>query len=140
MSYEVFNLSICKGEGEITVLIVDDEQDILNLLAEDLVEMDKSIGVILANTGYSALQCIQERSIDLLLTDIAMPDMDGHELYQRTIDIRPDMAVIMMTGFGYDPNHVLLNSKKIGLTNTIYKPFDISKLYKMINEVLGRNV
>ena len=140
MSYEVVNLSICKGDGGITVLIVDDEQEILNLIAEELVELDKSIQVILANTGYSALQCIQEQTIDLLLTDIAIPDMDGFQLYQRTKEIRPDMPIIMMTGFGYDPNHALLNSKKMGLTHTIYKPFDMNKLYKMICDVLGREI
>ena len=120
----------------ITVLIIDDEQDILDLISADLKEIDSDIQVITTNSGYTALQLISEREIDLVLTDIAMPDMDGLELYKRLKELRPELQFIMMTGFGYDPNHVIINSKQIGLKHVIYKPFDVHKLHKMIYNVL----
>jgi DNA-binding NtrC family response regulator len=67
-----------------------------------------------------------------------MPDMNGFELYQRTSELRPNLPIIMMTGFGYDPNHVILNTKNIGLRYVIYKPFDVKRLHKTIYEVLNK--
>jgi DNA-binding NtrC family response regulator len=121
-----------------TILITDDEQDILDSLEFDLAEIDNNIEIIKATSGRIALRCIQENSVDLLLTDIAMPDMNGFELYKRTKYMRPNMPIIMMTGFGYDPNHTLLNAKKMGLGHIFYKPFDVKKLLKTIYEVLEK--
>ena len=121
----------------ITILIIDDDQDILDMISAGLNEIDSDIQVITTNSGYTAMQLIHERDIDLVLTDIAMPDMDGLELYKRLKELRPELQFIMMTGFGYDPNHVIINTKQIGLKQVIYKPFDVNKLHKKIYEVLG---
>jgi len=126
---------------KINLLIADDEQDILELLEGELSEMDKSFQISLASSGYEALNYIGCNQVDLLITDIAMADMDGFELYQRVKEIRPNMPIIMMTGFGYDPNHVLVNTKKAGLKSIIFKPFDMDKLiatiYKSLEEANG---
>ena len=121
---------------KVNILVVDDEQDILDLLRGELSDADVDFNVILADSGYKALNYIQENEIDLLITDIAMPDMDGYELYKKIKDFRPEMSVIMMTGFGYDPNHTIINAKKAGLRDVIFKPFDIPKLLMMIYKSL----
>jgi len=121
---------------KITILITDDDSDILDVLSYGLEEFADNLIVIKANSGYQALRSIQTQKIDILVTDIAMPDIDGYELYKRAKEIRPKLPIIMMTGFGYDPNHTIVNSKKIGLKNVIFKPFEISKLLKMIYENL----
>jgi DNA-binding NtrC family response regulator len=118
------------------ILITDDEQSILDLLRGELSEADENFQIFLANSGYAALDILQNTEIDLLITDIAMPDIDGYELYKRASDIRPKMPILMMTGFGYDPNHTIVNAKKAGLKGVIFKPFDISKLLSMIYQVL----
>ena len=116
----------------IKIIITDDEPDILQLLNSELTDFDENFEITLANSGYEALNCLQLEGYDMLITDIAMPDMDGFELYKRAKDIRPDISIIMMTGFGYDPNHTVVNAKKAGLKDVIFKPFDISKLVSMI--------
>ncbi|MCK9328650.1 MAG: response regulator [Candidatus Cloacimonetes bacterium] len=116
----------------IKIIITDDEPDILQLLNSELTDFDENFEITLANSGYEALNCLQSEGYDMLITDIAMPDMDGFELYKRAKDIRPDISIIMMTGFGYDPNHTVVNAKKAGLKDVIFKPFDISKLVSMI--------
>lgn len=66
-----------------------------------------------------------------------MPDMDGYELYGRVKDYDPNIPVIMMTGFGYDPNHVLVRAKVDGLKDVIFKPFDVDKLIALIDKKLS---
>jgi DNA-binding NtrC family response regulator len=118
------------------LLVVDDEQDILDLLKGELTEGDPNFEVFLADSGYKALSFVQTNDIDLIITDIAMPDMDGFELFTNVKELRPALPIIIMTGFGYDPNHTVVNAKKAGLKNVIFKPFDIPKLMKMIYEAL----
>ncbi len=99
-------------QQKIRILVVDDEQDIVDFLKVELEDYDENFSVSGLNRGIDALKLIQQNSCDLLITDIAMPDMDGYELYSRTKDIRPELPIIMMTGFGYDPNHTVVNAKK----------------------------
>ena len=121
---------------KINFLIVDDESDILDLLKQELCELNKKFEVFITTSGYEALNYLRHNKIDILVTDIAMPDMDGYELYKRASELFQDMPIIMMTGFGYDPNHALVNAKKFGLKEVILKPFETEKLY----EIIGREL
>lgn len=116
------------------VLVVDDEASVTEYLKLDLEEHNPNIKVICQNTGYEALKEIMEGSVDLLLTDIAMPDMDGYELYSRAKDYDKNLTIIMMTGFGYDPGHAVVKSREDGLRDVVFKPFDIQKLSDLIQK------
>jgi len=123
------------------ILIVDDVVDVTEFLKIELEEycekFCENYEIICKNSGYEALDVIMKGDVSLLLTDIAMPDMDGYELYSRSKELFEDLPIIMMTGFGYDPNHVVVKSKKDGLEDVIFKPFDIDKLVKMIHSRLS---
>ena len=114
------------------VIVVDDEIDIVDFLKSEIEEYDENIEVICFNNGLDAFYHIQQNNCNLLITDIAMPDMDGFELYSRVSELRPNLPIIMMTGFGYDPNHTVVNAKKAGLKDVIFKPFDMNKLMALI--------
>ncbi len=114
------------------ILVVDDEVEVTEFLKSELKEHDENFVVITYNTGYEALKKVQNNGVDLVLTDIAMPDMDGYELYSRIKEIRENLPIIMMTGFGYDPNHTVVNAKKAGLRDVIFKPFEMDKLVSLI--------
>jgi DNA-binding NtrC family response regulator len=116
------------------VLVVDDEASVTEYLKLDLEEHNPNIKVICQNSGYEALKEIMKGSVDLLLTDIAMPDMDGYELYSRTKDYDENLPIIMMTGFGYDPGHAVVKSRGDGLRDVVFKPFDIQKLSDLIQK------
>jgi DNA-binding NtrC family response regulator len=73
--------------------------------------------------------------VDLLLTDIAMPDMDAYELYSRSKELNENLPIIMMTGFGYDPNHAVVKARKDGLQNIVFKPFDTEVLAALIQRL-----
>jgi len=120
------------------ILVVDDEVSMTDHLKVELEECCPDLEVITRNTGYQAFSRIMQGDIKLLLTDIAMPDMDGYELYKRTKDYDENIPVIMMTGFGYDPDHVVVKSRKEGLQDVLFKPFDINKLFELIKKrILG---
>ena len=121
----------------ITILITDDEHDILDLLRGELSEANCNFNIVTAESGYEALNYIQSEKVDILITDIAMPDMDGYELYTRSVEIKPDLPIIMMTGFGYDPFHTMVNAKKAGLRDVIFKPFDMTKILALIYQIVS---
>ena len=116
------------------ILVVDDEKNVTDFLKMELEESADDVKVITKNSGYEALKELMKGKIDLLLTDIAMPDMDGYELFERARELNENLPIIMMTGFGYDPNHAVVKSKKAGLQDVIFKPFDIIKLLDLINK------
>ena len=119
------------------ILIVDDEKDVTDFLKIELEDCCGGLNVITKNSGYEALKVVFQGEIDLLITDIAMPDMDGYELYSRTKECNENLPIIMMTGFGYDPNHAVVKSKKAGLKNVVFKPFDMNKLVSILKGKLG---
>jgi DNA-binding NtrC family response regulator len=65
-----------------------------------------------------------------------MPDMNGYQLFARTKEYNPQLPVILMTGFGYDPNHVVVNAKKDGLQDVLFKPFSLAKLSALIDKYM----
>jgi len=119
-----------------TILIVDDEQDTLDFLSYVLPK--RNYNVITVDNGFDALQTIREQHVDLVLSDIAMPDMDGYELYSQIRNFGDTIPIVMMTGFGYDPNHVLVKAKKDGLHDIIFKPFEVDDLIHMIKKAIGK--
>jgi len=118
------------------ICIVEDEEDLIVNLKFHLEELRPNWKILGYTNGMDALLEIATGKIDLVLTDIAMPDMNGYELYWRVMDYDPAMPVIMMTGFGYDPDHVLVRAKQDGLHDVLYKPLDIDKLVELIDRRL----
>jgi DNA-binding NtrC family response regulator len=116
------------------ILVVDDEVSMTEFLKEELKNCCQDVEVITKNQGYEALNRIMQGDIDLLLTDIAMPDMDGYELFKRVKDYDSNIPIIMMTGFGYDPNHAIVKSRQEGLQDVIFKPFDVQQLFSLIKK------
>ncbi len=114
------------------ICIVDDEEGLIVNLKLQLEASRPQWKVLGFNNGLDELKEIIGGGIDLVITDIAMPDMDGYELFWRIKDHDPELPVIMMTGFGYDPNHVLVRAKSNGLQDILFKPFETEKLIALI--------
>ncbi|MDP2173742.1 MAG: response regulator [Candidatus Cloacimonadaceae bacterium] len=121
------------------ICIVDDEDELTQNLRIELTSMRPDWSILTYSNGMQALKEILKGEIDLVVTDIAMPDMDGYELYWRVKDYCSAIPVIMMTGFGYDPNHVLVRAKTNGLKDVLYKPFDVEVLAELINRRLAES-
>ncbi len=123
--------------GTETVLLVEDDAAILNLGKTMLQRLGYT--VLAANTPKMAIQLAQEQTgeINLLITDVVMPGMNGRELVQRISDLRPTMQCLYMSGYTADviAHHGVLDPD----IHFIQKPFSIGDLASKIRETLQDN-
>ncbi len=115
-----------------TILIVDDEKNYPLIISAVLQE--EGFEVLTANSGKEALNIIAESDIDLVLTDMKMPSMDGIELLDKIKEKRPKIPVLMMTAYGTVQKAV--EAIKKGAYNYILKPFDNDSLVAYVNNAL----
>jgi two-component system, NtrC family, response regulator len=107
-----------------TILIVDDERNYTLILAAIL--EDAGFETLTANSGTDALSILSESDVDLVLTDMKMPGMDGIDLLDRIKKADAELPVIMMTAHGTVEKAVEAMQK--GAYNYILKPFDNERL------------
>jgi len=113
------------------ILVVDDDKGVRKLL-EKLLKA-KGLQSISAANGYDAVEVVQTRGdlIKLVLLDMVMPGMDGRTCYEKMIQIKPDLGVVVMSGYceGNDVNFA---------DAFISKPFKIATLYTTVNKFLSK--
>lgn len=116
------------------ILIVDDESDIRKTLATFLKEEGYQCQT--AENGEKALELVQEGGIDMVLTDVRMPQMDGVELMQKVHQWSPETMVILMTAFAsVDTAIAALRS---GAADYILKPLDLDEMSVRIRSLIQR--
>ncbi|UCD90667.1 MAG: sigma-54-dependent Fis family transcriptional regulator [Desulfobacterales bacterium] len=116
-----------------TVLIVDDEKNYPPILSAVLTE--EGFKTSTANSGHKALEILEDTDIDLVLTDMKMPSMDGIELLENIKAIDPDLPVIMMTAHGTVDKAVEAMQK--GAYSYILKPFNNERLVIYVNKAIA---
>ncbi len=114
------------------VLIVDDEDDILHLMAEAISRW--GYNPIVAHDGQDAIQKVQELPVDLILTDVRMPRVDGISLLQKVREINPEASVIVFTG--YPAIQSAVDALKSGAYDYLVKPVDLAELKKKIEKAI----
>ena len=117
---------------EITVLVVDDDPDVLSTLAEILTEL--RLHPISAENGLDALDVLKTRSIDLMITDLMMPKMNGFELILRTRQLNVNIPIAVISGHGEVRN--VVNALSQGAYNFITKPFTIREIENIVKRGL----
>lgn len=80
-----------------TVLFIDDELDLLEVLTFQIKDYVKE--AFAASSAVEGLKIVESKSIDLVVTDFKMPDMNGVELIENLRKIQPDLPILMLTGF-----------------------------------------
>ena len=70
-----------------------------------------------------------------MLADIRLPDMNGYEFFRQVRQAQPQARVILMTGFGYDPTHSIVNARQDGLQHVLYKPFRVDQLLDALRDL-----
>jgi two-component system NtrC family response regulator len=116
-----------------TILIVDDEKNYPLVLSAVL--QDEGFETMTANSGEEALDIIEHSDVDLVLTDMKMPKMDGIELLEKIKLEDAELPVIMMTAHGTVEKAVEAMQK--GAYNYILKPFDNDQLVVYVNKALN---
>ncbi|MCP5100631.1 MAG: PAS domain-containing protein [Chloroflexi bacterium] len=122
-----------KGSGRI--LLVEDDQDVRNLIYEGLV--DHGYQVLVATNGVEALRICESESnpLHLLLTDVVMPEMSGHELAEKIQAIQPTIKTLYITG--YTDSVIINHGIQDGAVALLQKPFTIGQLTIKIHQILA---
>ncbi len=120
--------------GSETVLLVDDEEEVLNVGSAFLEKLGYT--PLLARNGLEAFELfkIRHQEISLVVLDLVMPVMDGKELFFEMRRIAPDMKLLVSTGFNVDQEVEALLKK--GCHGFLQKPFSMDKFSRVIREIL----
>ncbi len=114
------------------VLVIDDEPDIRELLEITLMRM--GIESTSAKDVHSAIGAIKENDVDLILTDMRLPDGNGLDIVRYVAEFKPDTPIAVITAHGN--MDLAIESMKSGAFDFVAKPIDIHKLRNLINHAL----
>ncbi len=115
------------------ILLVDDEKKYLLSLSEGLRQCDSNFNVLTAENGMKAIDILSSTRIDLLITDLKMPVMDGFDLLMHVLKKHHNMPVIIATAFS-NPD-VIEKLRSLGFLNYIEKPMDFDDLLDNIHSL-----
>ena len=120
------------------VLVADDEPNLRTTIHDILRKYHAHVTV--AANGAEAIQHIEAQSagaeFDLVLSDIKMPDKTGYDVFAAARRRSARVPVILMTGFGYDPNHSIVRASQEGLQAVLFKPFKVNQLMTEVRKAL----
>jgi DNA-binding NtrC family response regulator len=117
-----------------SILIVDDEPNIRNMLTRYL---SREYDVHVAADGQEAFDTVSENNdIELILSDVKMPHMDGLELFSKVQESKKDIKTIFITGTSTVQSAV--DAMRKGAFDYLTKPVDVSRLESSIKEALQR--
>ena len=119
---------------QINVLVVDDEQDVLHTLEAMLIELN--FNPLIAQNGDKAMDIIEKNNIDVVLSDIYMPETDGFDLLKNVRSFDREIVFLMITG---KPTiETAVQSIREGAYDYITKPFDMEDLRIKINRCIEK--
>ena len=117
------------------VLVIDDDIQIVHALRK-LLE-GEGYEVTAASNGNDGLRVFRERQIDLVITDIIMPEKEGLETIMEFKREKPDLGIIAISGGGWlEADPYLVTAKRIGADRTLAKPMERKSLLAAVRELL----
>ena len=119
------------------ILVVDDEESLRRILVRFLSGLGHN--VLTATNGADALTLLEDGGVDLLVTDINLPQVDGIEVLKTLSARGKDLPVIAISGGGtFDKSLLLGSSALLGAIETLEKPFELDALRASVDRVLAR--
>jgi CheY-like chemotaxis protein len=118
-----------------TVLIVDDDEQLLLILAEILGKYKNKFTVFPVNSGFEAIRALRERKFSLLITDLVMEGINGFVFLSYMAKNFPKVPCIVMTGHGTPELKQRLEKQ---CTHFVQKPFSVTELGELILSILGK--
>jgi len=116
------------------ILVVDADESVRSAAHELLGRCGCDVET--AHHGEEAFLMVRSFHYDVVLADIRLPDMNGYECFKKLREIHEHLPVILMTGFGYDPTHSIVNARQQGLKSVLYKPFRLDQLLSEIEKAV----
>jgi len=116
------------------VLVADDEPNMRTTVSDVLRKY--GVTVTVCANGSEAIAHVEQQSFDLVISDIKMPDRTGYDVFAAARRKSQTMPVILMTGFGYDPNHSIVRASQEGLQAVLFKPFKVELFLAEVRKAL----
>lgn len=122
------------------ILVADDEPNI-RLTISDVLRKYRC-KVTIAACGREAIMELERQGgnggdFDLVISDIKMPDKSGYDVFAVARKLNASVPVILMTSFGYDPNHSIVRASQEGLQAVMFKPFKVEQLLTEVRKALS---
>lgn len=116
------------------ILIAEDE----TLIRDTIREVLSKHGAVTetARDGSEAIAMLDQQDYDLVISDIKLPAKNGYEIYAAAKNKNAALPVILMTGFGYDPNHSIIRARQEGLAAVLFKPFKVDEMLAEVRNAL----
>jgi DNA-binding NtrC family response regulator len=115
-----------------SIMVIDDEP-LMRMTVQDALAAE-GFGVMTAETGRKGIDLFKNKHVDVLITDLRLPDMDGIEILKEVKAVNPAIQVILITGFGSIDSAV--NAMKEGASDYLTKPFAMDELLLIIKRIL----
>ena len=119
------------GNQNVCVLLVDDDHDVLGANARYLRVND--LNVVVADQASTAIERLKAEPIDVVVTDLRMPNCDGIEFAQKVRDITPLLPIVFLSGFATVPE--IVEAMKLGAVDFLEKPVEPDHLLGKIKSV-----
>jgi CheY-like chemotaxis protein len=119
------------------ILVVDADENV-RTAAHNLLERH-GCSVETAHDGVEALSMVRMMIDDeyaVIISDIRLPDMNGYEFMLKLKEMMDPVPLVLMTGFGYDPEHSIVKARQAGLKAVLYKPFRLDQLLSNVELIL----
>jgi CheY-like chemotaxis protein len=113
------------------ILLIDDDRSFLKTLEEELSNYNEDWNILTAENGKRGVALIASHSVDLVVTDLRMPEMDGYELLAYFRDRRPNMPIIVLTAD--DSQEAGQRLRSLGVKQCISKPCQFSEIVRAIS-------
>jgi len=116
------------------VLIVDDEKDFLDIMAERMGA--RGVEVSTTTSAENALNMVRKETYDVVIMDLMMPEMDGFKALKLFKETRPDLPIILLTA--NVPEEKCIEAIELGAMDVIEKPADLNLLTQKIKDAKAR--
>ncbi len=116
------------------ILVVDDEESIREFF--EIMLKREGYEVITASNGREGLEALKNHQVELVISDIQMPEVSGMEFLAKAKEIDPEMVMIMITAFG--STETAVEAMKLGAYDYVQKPFKIDEVKIIIRQALER--
>lgn len=122
----------------VRILVIEDEEAVLSLVTKILSRVGHDVDGV--SNGREGLRRFEASPVDLVITDINMPDMDGLEVMKAFRSVRADVPIIAISGGGLMPQEVLLSiASRLGASEMVSKPFATKELISAVERAVERD-
>lgn len=113
---------------ELTLLFVEDEDDLIEIISDTLTKLESNF--LTAGNGQEALEILSDNKVDIVVTDINMPVMNGLDMIESIRKLYPTLPVIVMSA--HTETEYIKRAEELGVKNYLIKPFDFIKFIELV--------